>query len=200
MITANCPTCGKEFARPKSHMNVGKTCCSGSCAMILRHKTEKIGFQTTHGMRNTKTYWTWVDMRNRCYRPSVDRYPHYGGRGIGVCERWRNSFENFYADMGDKPKGFSIERLNIDQDYSPENCTWIPLKHQARNRSDSIRIFHNGETKCIQEWADFFGVNASVARQRYHKNCTFDEIFSKTRLKRVSLVERMSRQQHERSL
>ena len=82
------------------------------------------------------TRQTWWNMYRRCNDPKTIGYENYGGRGIKVCERWK-SFENFLADMGDKERGYSIERINNDGDYEPENCKWIPVNDQWRNRRET---------------------------------------------------------------
>jgi len=93
--------------------------------------------RTTHGHAPhgafTPTYWTWQGMHARCRYPSSSGYKHYGGRGITVCDRWA-SFENFLADMGERPKGTSIDRINVDGNYEPGNCRWATPKEQRQNR------------------------------------------------------------------
>jgi hypothetical protein len=88
---------------------------------------------TTHGMTGTKIYWIWADMIGRCTRPTHKKYLDYGGRGITVCEHW-HSFESFYADMGDRPAGRSLDRTNNDLGYSPDNCRWATGAQQRLNQ------------------------------------------------------------------
>ena len=85
-------------------------------------------------MSNTKEYFIWAEMRYRCNNPNNHAYKDYGGRGIKVCDRWNNSFLNFYKDMGDKPEGMSIDRVNNNGDYSLDNCRWANKQTQQRNQ------------------------------------------------------------------
>lgn len=88
----------------------------------------------THGMSGTPEYRSWAAMRNRCTNPDNKGFKNYGGRGITVCERWMNSFENFYSDMGPRPDGFSIDRIDSDGNYEPSNCRWASMEVQVINR------------------------------------------------------------------
>lgn len=87
-----------------------------------------------HGQSETREYAAWTAMRERCRNPNAHNYSMYGARGIRVCERWDTSFENFLADMGPRPKGYSIEREDNEGNYEPANCKWIPMSEQSRNR------------------------------------------------------------------
>ena len=99
----------------------------------------------THRMSNTATYHVWQHMFNRCYNPNNVRFHRYGGRGIKVCERWF-SFENFYADMGERPsKAHSIDRADNDLGYSPDNCRWATRKTQDNNSSRTHYVVYHGE-------------------------------------------------------
>ncbi len=92
---------------------------------------------TKHGMRQTPTYKSWCHMKARCYNPNTEMYPHYGGRGITVCDRWLNSFENFLEDMGEKLEGTSIDRIDNDGNYEPSNCEWATSRKQASHTSQT---------------------------------------------------------------
>lgn len=97
----------------------------------------------------TKEYETWYSMKRRCYNPKSHKYKNYGARGIKICDRWldpKSGFQNFLADMGPRPgKGYSIERIDVNGDYSPDNCKWITIKEQAYNKTTTL-VIPIGET------------------------------------------------------
>ncbi len=124
--------CGVNKIIPSHDLRQGAI---NSCGCLHSERAKKRG--TIHGMRNSSEYSSWRNMKNRCLNSNTDRYKDYGGRGISICESWLNSFENFFADMGPKPKGYSIERINNDGNYCPENCIWADDKTQQRNRRNN---------------------------------------------------------------
>jgi hypothetical protein len=128
-------------------------------------KREYLG-QATGGKR-TPTYRSWQSMKLRCLKKTHNRYNYYGGRGIKLCERWL-SFGNFLADMGERPAGTSLDRINNDGDYEPGNCRWATQTQQVRNSSNAKPITIDGETLCISEWAERAGISpmALIARVR----------------------------------
>lgn len=112
------------------------------------------GRKTSHGMIHTTEYQSWQGMRARCNNPTNAAFGNYGGRGITVCERWQNSFENFFADMGEKPSpDHSLDRQDNNLGYSPENCRWATAAQQNNNSRNNRYLFFNGENLTIAQWA-----------------------------------------------
>lgn len=132
-----------------------------------------------HGMSNTKLFWLWCDMKKRCVTPSYVHYDRYGGRGISVCDEWKEDFMNFYnwSMANGYKEGLSIDRIDVDGDYEPSNCRWIPLKEQHWNTSQNLFLEHNGERKCLAQWCKELGVKYSTASGRIKRGKTdFEEI------------------------
>lgn len=129
--------CGNEITVPGYYLKSGDT---SSCGCLRRELSAASirARSTTHGMTDTPTYRSWRAMINRCTNPKTDDWHNYGGRGIQVCERWINSFENFLADMGERPAGKSIERVDNEWHYEPGNCVWATPIAQGRNRRTNV--------------------------------------------------------------
>lgn len=119
-----------------------------------------------HGYAGTPTYRSWAEMRKRCYNENVIRYPEYGGRGIKVCDKWKESFSSFLADMGERPVGKTLDRLDLNGNYEPTNCRWADKQQQANNKSNSHMIKHNGSVKTASEWSRETGIPDRIIRQR----------------------------------
>lgn len=110
-------------------------------------------------------YHIWLKMRDRCKNPRCPGYPIYGGRGIKVCERW-DSFALFAQDMGPRPPGYSIERINNDGDYEPSNCRWASRADQGRNTRRNLFVVHEGKRMCITDASKAKGINRNLVRSR----------------------------------
>ncbi len=145
--------CGHTKMVRNDHLGSGRSNGCRACTTI------------THNMTNSKAYHTWEGMIDRCENTKNKCYQRYGGRGIRVCSRWM-SFENFYEDMGDPATGLSIDRIDNDSGYCPENCRWATPKQQARNTSANRLITHEGKTLCLTAWAEWTGLAVSTLASR----------------------------------
>lgn len=125
----------------------------------------QLEISVTHGVSKSSTYKSWEMMRQRCLNKNYDRYSDYGGRGIKICDRWLD-FNNFLNDMGEKPAGLSLDRIDVNGNYEPSNCKWSTMKEQNRNRRYNNLISFNGETRCLQEWCELFSIKEGTLRSR----------------------------------
>jgi len=152
--------CGNQKEIRNDHVRGGKT---NSCG-CLRQKTARESIKAVnaanirHGMAGTKIYIMWSGMKDRCQNPNNKFYNYYGGRGITVCERWQD-FSAFYADMGDCPEKCSIDRMDNNKGYSPENCRWATKSEQATNRRSNRRVEFDGKLLTISEISRETGVH-----------------------------------------
>ena len=121
----------------------------------------------SHGLTETDEYHSWCSMKGRCHNPSNKKYPSYGGRGITLCDRWMDSFENFLADMGKRPTPrHSIDRINNDLGYSPENCRWATAKEQSLNTRRNVFIEFDGKRLTCSQWEEVTGINRACIAKR----------------------------------
>jgi hypothetical protein len=128
--------CGAIAEVDGGSMRIGTT---KSCGCLLKEARRNNEHNKKHGMRGTSTYHIWTSMKQRCYNEKAINYHNYGGRGIKVCDRWLNSFENFLSDMGERPEGKSLDRYpDNDGNYEPGNCRWASSKTQCRNRRNNV--------------------------------------------------------------
>jgi hypothetical protein len=118
-------------------------------------------------MADTRLYKIWQGMIERCTNPNNPNYPQYGERGITICEEWLHSFSTFYADMGEAPTGkHTVDRINNDLGYGPNNCRWATRLEQGRNTRRTHHITFNGETLTLREWAERIPINYDTLRNR----------------------------------
>lgn len=129
-----------------------------------------------HGLTGTPLYYVWVTMRQRCYNPNDRHYKWYGAKGVKVCEEWEKDVTAFYywAISNGYRKGLTLDRINVDGDYSPENCRFITMSEQQRNKSSNKRIEYNGEIMSVQEWAEKLNIKPSTLRARFNKGWSIE--------------------------
>jgi len=154
--------CGVKKEVYMNHLRSGNT---KSCGCLVK---EKLLERSTHGMRNSKTYRTWVNMKSRCNNKNSQSYKNYGGRGIKFCKSW-NKFENFYKDMGDKPEGRTLDRINNSGDYCKENCRWTDWETQANNRRGNVFIEFKNDKLTISQWERKLGIKRATLNGRLRR-------------------------------
>lgn len=140
-----------------------------------------------HGMSRTRTFKSWDSMIQRCMNSNSPDYPRYGGSGIKICKRWRDYFGNFLFDMGERPKGTSLDRYpDTNGDYSPGNCRWATPEEQQRNKRNSRYITYKSETKLLIDWARQFDIPYDLLLRRANRGLKDDALFAPSRSKNVS--------------
>jgi hypothetical protein len=122
-----------------------------------------------HGMKGTPTWESWRNIKYRCGNKKCPQWGRYGGRGILVCDRWKNSFKAFLEDMGTCPEGMTIHRVDNDGNYEPGNCVWATKKTQARNRRSNKMLTIKGVTKSLIEWSECSNVNYVTILSRVNR-------------------------------
>ena len=150
--------CGNETYAIATQLRRGeKTSCGckkhqkrGPRPDLAKRNTQR----ATHAMSGNSTYSSWKSMKSRCYDKNDKDYKRWGGRGISVCEAWRNSFVQFYKDMGERPNGHTIDRINNEGNYEPENCRWSVPKTQSNNTRKNYFIEYMGRIQTAKQWAE----------------------------------------------
>lgn len=159
--------CGNQKIINGTHLRGGKI---DSCGCTRVENTRQLGYKRrTHGMTNSKTFTSWRSMKERCYYKKHKSYKEYGGAGITVCNRWLNSFENFLEDMGERPEGTTLDRINGAENYTPENCRWATHKEQQRNLKSNKIINFKNQQKCLKEWCEDLKLNYDAVLNRIDK-------------------------------
>jgi len=118
-------------------------------------------------MEYKRMYNTWAQIKQRCTNPNNPQYKYYGGRGVTMCERWMNSFADFYADVGARPEGMTLDRIDNNKGYELTNVRWATKSEQARNRRCVVEVEHNGKRMFLHEWADYLEVPHDILKKRW---------------------------------
>lgn len=152
--------CGGSSFVTCSNLKSGHTT---SCGCAMREATSAAN--TTHGRSKESLYRVWSQMKQRCHLTTAKNYRWYGARGIQVCERWRNSFEAFVDDMGERPDGYWIDRIDSDGDYEPDNCRWANTHEQARNKRNNVWVKFEGRSVLLNDIERAIGSKDRVGKR-----------------------------------
>lgn len=170
-----CQFCGNKLYKKGTKAKF----CNSSCSS---KGNKNNGFPVKHGLTGTSIYTTWKGIKRRCYNKNEKNYENYGGRGIVMCDRWKNSPELFYKDMGDKPsKEYSIDRIENNGNYEPGNCRWATATQQVNNQRPKKkdvtghRYTYKNETHNLTNWARINGIKAATLRRRIRKGMTIKQ-------------------------
>lgn len=142
--------CGKEHVARVSHIKFGAI---KSCGCLTGTKTVR------HRMTNTPTYKTWEKIKQRCFNPKNKAFQRYGAKGIIMADAWANSFELFFAEMGERPPGMTIDRIDNSKGYEPGNCRWATWEEQQNNRTNNRKFEMDGKSQTVDRWARELGIH-----------------------------------------
>ena len=137
-----------------------------SCGCLRASLLPILGLK--HGLGKTRLHSIWLDMRRRCYKKNRKSYKDYGGRGITICDEWKDDFLSFYiwSINNGYEDNLTIDRIDVDGNYEPNNCRWITKKEQNRNTRTNIKITYNNQTKSLSEWAEILKINYNTLHSR----------------------------------
>lgn len=172
--------CGNECIVLKSSLLNGLTQSCGCYNTEIRIKQCKK--RAKHNLTNTRLHAIWEKMKGRCLCVTSPDFSNYGGRGITVCDEWKNDFKAFYdwAMANGYQENLTIDRIDVNGNYEPENCRWVNQKTQQRNRRNNKLITFNGETRCLFEWADIYHISPKILSQRINRDkMSFDKAILK---------------------
>lgn len=171
--------CGGEVFVSSANLKKGSV---SSCGCIRAERARSLVDSRRNGRSTSPLSRIYDGMVSRCENPNHDAYDRYGGRGIKVCDRWRGSggFEAFVLDMGDRPSPLhTIDRIDNDGDYEPDNCRWATKKEQARNSRANTIIHHDGKSMSLIEWSEFTGIKRTTISQRLRRGWSIEDAFKK---------------------
>ncbi len=156
--------------------------CTQSCGCLKNEKTRARA--TKHGLAKTATYKVWQSIISRCHNKNGKALKNYSSRGITRCERW-DKFENFLADMGERPDGMEIDRINNDGNYEPGNCRWVTRAVNQRNKTNTRLYTIGSETMCAKDWSLRSGVHYATLIYRLNNGCSIERALTKKSNERI---------------
>lgn len=156
--------CGNEKLVAYAELKTGRT---KSCGCIRRERAAQMNAK--HGMSYSKEFVSWTKAKDRCFNSKHPAFHKYGGSGITMCDKWKNSFEEFYSELGLCPRGHTIDRIDNNKGYEPGNCRWASKKTQSQNSVWPRVVTIAGVSKNISEWAAVYGISNSVIYNRLNK-------------------------------
>lgn len=161
--------CGTRLAIRGLDLPYGDTRSCGCLQRELSADRKRVHGHSTHrGM--SSTYRSWTNMKVRCLNPNYKHYKHYGGRGISVCDRWLNSFKNFLQDMGERPSGLTLERINNNGNYEPGNCKWATIDEQNNNSRNNHKVEFYGAWRTIAQLSRLTGIKYETLQSRLRRH------------------------------
>lgn len=171
--------CGNNTEVASCDLRSGHT---QSCGCLQKERASKSLTEikkrnSNYGITKTQTYRSWNRMMHRCYDPQAFAYELYGGRGIYVCERW-HEYKNFLADMGEAPKNYTLDKIDNDKPYYPENCRWATRLTQANNRRTCRYLYVNNSKYSASEFSRFFNIQYSIVLHLFHKGLSGEDILN----------------------
>lgn len=164
--------CGTEVVKSSNELHQGLKSCSRACGVSESNRE-----RTRHGMWDTKVYRTWASMKDRCTNPRAAHWGRYGGRGITVCAEWAESFEKFYADVGEPPTPkHTLDRIDNDRGYEPNNVRWATRKEQSNNLSSNTWVEYDGKRMTWAQWAEHLGIKYNTLMTRVRDKTDLKDI------------------------
>jgi hypothetical protein len=172
-------SCGKELQRPISNIVRSEHPSCGCYMPLICSKN-----RTEHGHsikgKVAPEYRAWHSMKNRCLDKNTKYYHNYGGRGISVCQRWLFSYENFYNDMGQRPSNkHSLDRIDVNGNYEPDNCRWATIKTQALNRQNTVSVIYNNEEISAADFSQKTAISSKWIRQQARVGVSGEDMIRK---------------------
>lgn len=168
--------CGTQKEVAVSNLKQGSSSCG---CLYIENLRQRI---TKHGMTGTPEYKAWSAAKSRCYKSNHPEYKNYGARGITMCPEWVSDFSQFYMDMGPRPKGLSLERVEVNKGYNPENCVWADYKTQCANKRTSLKnrtVMIGGREVPLPEAITNYGFEWKFVKQRLENGWSTDDAFQK---------------------